>query len=395
MEAPCDSKAILLWLPWAFGARGGVVHVVQALVRELVEAGHRVVVLENTGGDFEPVRSVPPVFKVDLRNPREDVHPWKGLVAFCIRTPRVVWKLWTLCRQYDLDVLNPHFVGLEHLPFVLLKRLGLFRGKLVFSFHGADLREMFQATPLEKRLLRMMLRNADALVCCSEGLREELVLFAPEVEPRAAVVHNGVDIPRLLSATEPAFGFPERFRGRKVILNIGAFEFKKAHDTLLQAFSLLRRRRSDVALAIAGQRSSIETARLAAQLGVADDVAFFEDLSHGQVLGLLTKADLFVLSSRWKKGVYGEGFAMALLEAGAASKPVVSTLSCGVAELIADGDTGWVVPVDDPEALAAAIEAGLSDSQTAARFAARLHQRVSESFTWSQARDRYLDIVRA
>lgn len=306
-----------------------------------------------------------------------------------------MWNMAKLCRQCGIGIINPHFVGLEHLPLVFLKKLGLFQGKLIFSFHGADVRAMFLSTGFERRVLRYLLKNADALVCCSKGLGEELSLFAPGVVSRIEVVHNGVDVAHLLSTTDSGATFPEHFRGRKVIFNVGAYEFKKAHDVLLEAFAQLRSRRADVALAVAGQGSSGQAEKLAAKLGVGADVFFFENLPRGQVLGLLGHADLFVLSSRWKKGAYGEGFAMALLEAGAVGTPVVSTLSCGVAELIHDGETGWTVPVDDPEALAAALDRALNQPEAAARHAAQLKQRVSAEFTWERAFHRYCEIADA
>lgn len=84
---------------------------------------------------------------------------------------------------------------------------------------------------------------------------------------------------------------------------------------------------------------------------------------------------------------------MALLEAAAAGTPVISTKSCGVAELIEDGKTGRLVPVDNPSALAEAISSLLENPVLADQMAKRLQDRVGKEFTWDQACQKYLQLV--
>ncbi len=164
------------------------------------------------------------------------------------------------------------------------------------------------------------------------------------------------------------FELPPPFSNRIRIVSIGAFEYKKGHSILLKAFSLLRHLDPAPALIIAGQTRNLfaETELLVHELALQDDVLLYRDLPHNQAASLLRSCDVFVLSSRWEMGRYGEGFAMVLLEAAAAQKPVVSTLSCGVAELIQDGETGWVVPPEDPAALAKAIQEALENPDRSA-----------------------------
>src|SRR5262249_39965206 len=111
------------------------------------------------------------------------------------------------------------------------------------------------------------------------------------------------------------------------------------------------------------------------------DLVLRENVPFQELLPLLKRADVFALSSRWEKGICGEGFAIALLEAGAACRPVVTTNSCGVAELMQDGVNGRVVPTEDPEALAGAICDVLENPQSARQMAERLHERVVGEFT--------------
>jgi glycosyltransferase involved in cell wall biosynthesis len=82
--------------------------------------------------------------------------------------------------------------------------------------------------------------------------------------------------------------------------------------------------------------------------------------------------DVFVLASR------EEGIPNALLEAMAAARPSVATAVGGTPEVMEDGATGWLVPPRDPEALAAALEAALSDPAEAARRGAAAQRAARE-----------------
>jgi glycosyltransferase involved in cell wall biosynthesis len=394
---PGDRYAFLL--AWPFEQLGGVNGVLKNLLREFQAAGDFVPLAIEVSAqqDGEVAGSKSPWTTIQLRqisswNPE---RPWRSLLGFCVKAPSLLWRLRTLCRKYSIRVLNPHFIGLEYLPLLFLRKLGLFRGKLILSFHGADIREMMQSHGLETFLSKMLLRGADVLVPCSDGLREELLMFVPDCAARTVVVHNGIDAPAFAAlATEP-FVLPEAFRQRKIILNIGAFEYKKAHDILLRAFAIVKQSHPEAALVIAGQRSSAAVAQLGVELGIQDDLLLFESIPHAQIVALLKRSDMFVLSSRWQKGICGEGFAMALLEAAAVEKPVISTLSCGTTELIRDGENGRLVPTDDPEALAHAMVDFLNNPEDAARMARVLHEDVDRRFTWKDAYNKYVRLAQS
>jgi len=387
-------------LPWPLAGVGGVNGVVRNLAREFSESGPlRPLVVETHG---EPAGRESPApnqevetFRMTLLSPYDERHPLRALISFCVRAPFLLFSLRAFCLDRRVDVLNPHFVGVDHFCLVLLKRLGLFSGRVLLSFHGSDIRHMIQSKGIERWFSRLTVRWADYLVPCSEGLRDEVLLFAPECSRRIVPVQNGIDVDlfRRLSAAE--FEFPAPFAARPRLLNIGAFEYKKAHDVLLRAFSLLRQSHPLAALVVAGQSRSLfeATQRLVSELKLDADVLLYRDLPYERAASLIGCCDLFVLSSRWEMGRYGEGLAMVLLEAAAAGKPVVTTLSCGVAELIEDGETGWIVPPEDPGSLAAAIKEALDHPQEAARRASNLHQLVRRKFTWKKAHERYLELA--
>ena len=101
-------------------------------------------------------------------------------------------------------------------------------------------------------------------------------MFAPEFADRTVVIPNGIDSAAFLSQDSAPVALPARLATRKLILNIGAYEYKKGHDILLQAFAQVKLTHPEAALVIAGQRSSAAVAQLATELGIQDDVLLFE-----------------------------------------------------------------------------------------------------------------------
>ena len=96
--------------------------------------------------------------------------------------------------------------------------------------------------------------------------------------------------------------------------------------------------------------------------------------------------DLFVLSS------LSEGTSLALLEAMAVAVPVVVTDVGGNPEIVMRGTTGWVVPSQSAESLAAAIREALADSEKTRKFSGQGKSRIAELFTFERMIERYREI---
>ena len=107
---------------------------------------------------------------------------------------------------------------------------------------------------------------------------------------------------------------------------------------------------------------------------------------RGDVRELLADADVFVLSSR------SEGLPISILEAMAAGLPVVASCVGGVGEIVVDAETGFLVPVGNEGALAAAIERLLADSSLRRRLGAAGRARAEELFDLPQFRRAHLEL---
>lgn len=167
------------------------------------------------------------------------------------------------------------------------------------------------------------------------------------------VIHPGVDTshfkpdPDVRRTTRRALGLPE---SQFVWLAAGRLERVKDYPGMLTAFRAVYDGSPEAGLLIAGEGSLEDELRgLAARLGVANSVRFLG--FHRDVNPLMNAADAYVMSS------VHEGLPNVLLEAGACGLPIVTTRAGGAIEAVTPGDTAWVVPVQDGQALGHAMSA--------------------------------------
>lgn len=169
--------------------------------------------------------------------------------------------------------------------------------------------------------------------------------------------------------------------GDVVFLCVARFAPQKAHEILLQALAIARRRDPRLRLLLVGddpfgdgrQRAEGEARRLGLCGEDGRGAAIFTGIRR-DVPALMAASDVFCMASRW------EGLGLVFLEAMAASRPVLSTQVSAIPEVVVDGETGRLVPPDDPEALAAGMLELACDDALRSRLGAAGHARVLERF---------------
>lgn len=218
---------------------------------------------------------------------------------------------------------------------------------------------------------RWLARMPDAVLAVSEEVRRYTIEVDGVPAERVTTIHNGLDLAR----------WPERSSSRgfsaPVIASLGNIRRVKGHDVLLRAFAVMHREFPDAQLAIGG--AVLETAymaelqRLLQELGIAENVSFSGSIQDQR--RFLAEASIFVLPSR------SEGFSNAIVEAMAASLPVIATRVGGNAEAVEEGRTGFLVSSEDVDGMAAAMLRLLRDSDAAIAMGFAGRQRVMEQFT--------------
>lgn len=200
---------------------------------------------------------------------------------------------------------------------------------------------------IELHLIRKLFPKLDGVIALSEGVAAELQRIVPELIDKVVVVPN-VGLPLSAQASQTLnCDKSENVRGTS-ILACGRLTEQKDYPTLFRAFSLLDG--FSIYLTILGDgRLRKNLMQLANELGIAERVIFKGFQSDP--ITFMRQSDIFVLSSRW------EGFGNVLVEAMSVGTPVVST-DCphGPGEIIENGRTGILVPVEQPDALAAALQ---------------------------------------
>jgi len=231
--------------------------------------------------------------------------------------------------------------------------------------------------------IRAALASMDRYVIISEEIRREA--SEAGLDPRRFVpIRNGVDTERFSPEGEKA-ALPElgATAGRPVVLFVGRHDTQKRVDVLLRAFAKVAARVPEARLATAGVGPRLEEYRaLAAELGLADRVAFLG--ARSDVPALHRAASVFVLPSA------AEGLPNALLEALACGTPSVATAIPGTTEVATHEREALLVPLDDEEALAAAIVRLLEDRELASRLARAGRERILSEFDMERVTDRYV-----
>ncbi len=228
---------------------------------------------------------------------------------------------------------------------------------------------------------RIGLWLADRVIVVSDSLRDHFP--GGPVDPRKFVtVYNGVNLANFDANGDPhsvreEFGFEPDWQ---VVGVVGAVNPRKGQLYLLQAFKTLLQARPRTKLVMVGEAQGAEEEayrdRLRAYVaseGLARHVMFAG--WRLDVARILRGLDLFVLPS------LNEGLPRSILEAMALGLPVVATRVGGNAELVVDGQTGLLVPAEDPDALAAAMARILQDPELASSMGRRGRQRVEAEFS--------------
>lgn len=204
----------------------------------------------------------------------------------------------------------------------------------------------------------------------SEAVRQ--VLMAGGIPAsRVQTVHSGIDLGRFDHiASAPAL-FPP---GTRVVGTAGHLAGHKGQRYLIEAIRYLRQAEPNIGVVIAGDgelRPVLEAQ--AAALGVGDCLRFTG--FRRDILALMQQWEVFIQAS------YLEGLGTAVLDAMALRKPVVATRVGGILEVVQDGQTGYLVPPRDPQALATAVIRLLQDEALRRTFGEAGRRRVAACFT--------------
>ena len=362
---------IALFCP-SYGQVGGIEEKARVLIEAFGARGHAVTVLaRGEPGTSSRDGDVPVVRSEYHQMPRRARHVARQLRFLCER-PLATRALHRAVTDAGSEVVLTLAIT-SYAPYVSALAAA---APLVLSLEGGEPGGRFTANP---RTLRAALRRATRVVACARSLAVSARALAPEVEPRLSVIPNGVE-PGLF-ADAPAFSHP-----RPYVAAVGRLVPQKGFDVLLEAFARLDAPEVDLLIAGDGpERRRLEALR--ERLGLGARVHLLGAVDRATVASLYRGARLVACPSRW------EGLPLVCLEAMASGRAVVASRVDGIPDAVGDGETGLLVPPEDPLALADALGALLEDGPRRERLGARARALVCAELTWASVAERYLAVL--
>lgn len=269
------------------------------------------------------------VFSLDIRQKLPDPRPFLRLIQ--------------IIRNWKPEIVHSHMVHAN-----ILARLAnplTSKSLLICTAHNTDEGGRFRE--LAYRLTDPL---SDLTTQVSQAGIERYIRIGAVPQSKIRYIPNGVDIELFHPNMEARSRVRRELNLQKTFiwLAVGRFCIQKDYSNMIQAFSLVAQKQKEARLLIVGDgpmRPEIE--KLARNQDIKDQIIF---LGTGcDICELMKSSDAYVMSSAW------EGMPMVLLEASATGLPIVATNVGGIADLVEDGETGFLVPPKNPDALSEAM----------------------------------------
>ncbi len=283
-----------------------------------------------------------------------------------------VLRLARMLRSRRIDIVEAY--GFRALMVARAAALLGRRPRLIAGVRGLNLTDAEDLSGRKVRIVaaaeRQLSRTVRVYDVNSSGART--FLLGAGINPSKILL-----IPSATRLREPGPDAPDP--GPLRLICIAGFRPIKRHITLVHAIERLVREGRDVLCTLVGAGATLQSTRdEVGRLGLAERVEFTGAVTPEDVDQYLQNADVFVLCSR------SEGSPGSVLEAMSAGLPVVGTDVPGINDVVIDGETGLLVPVDNAEALADALASLAGDRGRCRRLGAAGRRRVSECHSWER-----------
>jgi len=310
---------------------------------------------------------------------RVQVHvlPFRGVLGYFTMVPTVK----KLLKRIKPDIVNAHYAS----GYGTTARLVGYH-PLLLSVWGSDVYDFPYTSPLHKYLVNKNLLAADSVASTSMCMADQTRSITQKLSGDIAITPFGVDTAFYDSLTT---SLADRYAAAPITIGtVKSLAPKYGVDTLIKAFKILLKNLSQthpeieksLRLRLVGDGpQELELKELTKQLGISKRVEFVGRVDSSQVPVELDKLDIYVALSR----LDSESFGVAIIEAGAAGRPVVVSDAGGLPEVVLDGQTGIVVPKEDSQAAADAIMKLVLDRELRVQMGESGKQHVIDTYDWS------------
>lgn len=273
----------------------------------------------------------------------------------------------------ELDLLHVHY-AIPHATSawiakeMLGDRLPL---KIITTLHGTDITLVGQERNFWE-ITRFSILRSDGITSVSDYLKQETVERFKVPADRIEVIPNFVDPTQYSRAAHPCWKNAFLRDGEKLVLHVSNFRAVKRVRDVVKVFARVAREVPSRLVFIGDGPDRPEAADEARLQGITDRVVFLG--KQDSVAEIMACADLLVLPSQ------NESFGLVALEAMASGVPVIASSAGGLPEVVDNGETGFLAPVGDVEAMADGAIQILRDDETWRRFSAAATRSAVERY---------------
>ncbi len=365
-----SSLKIALVSPYDFAYPGGVTAHISHLAQRFMDAGHTVKILApsstSQNGEAEGLSVIPLGRPVPV--------PSGGSIAR-ISVSFWLWRrIKSLLEREAFDIIHVHEPLAPFLPIWILHHSHSINVGTFHAFHSSE--RLYRVT---RRSLRRTFQRLHGRIAVSPSA---LRFVARHFPGDYQIIPNGIDVARFSNGPGP---LPQFNDGKINILYVGRLEKRKGLKYLLAAFSRIKWEFPNTRLIVVGPGNLDKESRLMLGERNIQDVVLVGGVPYTDLPRYYQTADIFCAPSTGK-----ESFGIVLLEAMAASKPVVATNIEGYSGVITHGQEGLLVPPKDEESLAQALSTLIGDSELRRQLGATGRSEV-EQFEWDRVSARIID----
>ncbi len=373
MKPPVPEKRrlnILFWNEPYLPMIGGVELFTARLAAVLISRGHRVSVvadrIPSNTSEFEVIDGVS-VYRFPFRKTFQALSGpgAEGMEQFSA----IIRRIKSLKRDLQPDIVHINFTGPT--PLFHFRTLADSVSQTVVTFQAA----LFDQPASIEGLVSTILEKAKSVVAVSRAAARNIERHTGFPLNRISIVFPG--IPHALFAAHP-----EKSAAEPTVVFLGRLVKDKGVDIAIQAMAILKHGAKLSVIGDGPERPALEA--LVQQLDLQHSVHFAGRVDDDTRRDMLAKAHVMIVPSR-----HEELFGMVAAEGALSSLPVIAARMGGLPEVVADGETGIIVPPDDPVALAQALDRVLADPQLAARMGRNGRERALREFSLENTADRY------
>jgi len=371
---------ILIVVPWYKPEMSGVPIAVEKIVKILVKKGNKIIILKpgecnkiKKAGDDESV----PIFAFYRRFFYSKEHPVKALIACFVYLIPTIIKLKVFINRNNIDLVAINYPMANDFYFLLLKMM--FFKKYLIMAHGSDINLLPEIHWLTRQSIRLIIRKADAFVCCSKKLLKQAEKYIKKLPNCSKTIYIGIDIEWKNKKSEKRCSIPDRY-----ILTLAWSTPVKGPDIIIKAFAKLIDRYHDIHLVMIGSGPyESEMRELIERLDLSNKIIRLGTINHNHLPDIYRDALFGVIPSR------NEGFGQISLEFQLFKKAIIASNVGGLPESITENINGCLVPPEDVDALVERMAYFLDHPNICKEMGENGFKRVVNFFTLEKTGENY------